>query len=401
MAEAVESKPKTEAIAVTRRIQRPGIEEPRIEKLRRVVEEASEAGPFSILVAQIDPDAIGSAFGMQEVLSQLGVSSNIYYQGKVGHPQNEALCNKCGLMGRMRPLPHVVFEEGAGEEAIQRAVVAALPNIVLVDSSRVADSRLPYNVYPVIVVDHHGQSDVGDESVNTFFWVDESAGSASTMVAELLSEITPEKWEFQPDLALMVCLGIYTDTKDNLRAGERDSTAYSWVKRYADNTALIDLVRYKRPWHFFKNFSRGVQYVEKFDTHRKGRILAGLGRIPEKQGDDLAMVADEFLRAVGAPLVITWALVEIKDPHTKEIVPKIRVCARSEDHTTNLAETLSTRFGQKSGAKTLPDGSAEGGALFEFPVGPWFKDDEMEEIVNRRIIEWCFEGDETVISESE
>ena len=56
MTEATETQPKTEAIAVTRRIQRPGIEETRVEKLRRVVEEASDAGPFSILVAQIDPD---------------------------------------------------------------------------------------------------------------------------------------------------------------------------------------------------------------------------------------------------------------------------------------------------------------------------------------------------------
>ena len=401
MAETLQANHQPGAIAVTRRIQRPGIDETRVAKLTRVVEKRSETGHFSILVAQIDPDAIGSAFGMQEILSQLGASSNIYYQGRVGHPQNEALCNKCGLMGRMRPIPTIVIDEGASATDVQLAVNAALPNIVLVDSSRIADSRLPYAVYPVIVVDHHGQSDVGEERDDTFFWVDESAGSASTMVAELLSEITPEKWEFNPDLALMVCLGIYTDTKDNLRAGDRDSTSYAWVKRYADNTALIDLVRYKRPWSFFKNLSRGVQYVEKFDTHRKGRILAGLGRIPEKQGDDLAMVADEFLRTVGAPLVVTWALVEIKDSQTKEVIPKIRVCARSEDYTTNLAETLNARFGKQSGAKTLPDGSAEGGALFEFPVGPWFKDDEMEEIVNRRIIEWCFGLNETGAAESE
>ena len=132
-----------------------------------------------------------------------------------------------------------------------------------------------------------------------------------------------------------------------------------------------------------------------------GRILGGLGRIPEKCSDDLAMVADELLRTVGAPLAVTWAMVEVKDRVTGDTTLKIRVCARSEDYTTNLGETLGGRFGDKSGAKTLPDGSAEGGALFEFPgVGPWLKDDEMEEIVNRRIIEWFYDQDDSVTGDA-
>jgi len=390
------------AITVTRRISRTGIEESRIEKLRKVVEEAAVAGPFSIIVAQIDPDAIGSAFGMQEVLAQLGHTSNIYYQGKVSHAQNEALCNKFGLMGRMRSIPNRFGESDDVPMSPDSARIAfnnSLVNPILVDSSRANDSRLPFPIAPVIVVDHHGQADVF-EDVNTFIWVDETAGSACTMVAELLSEITPENWEFKPDLALMLALGIYTDCGDYLRTGERDDNAYTWVKRYASSTDLVNLAKYKRPFSFLKNLARAVQYVEKFDTYRKGRILGGMGRIPEKQGDDLAMVADELLRTVGAPLAVTWALIEKKE-RTGEITLNIRVCARSEDYTTNLAETLGNRFGKKAGAKNLPDGSAQGGALFEFPVGPWLKDDEMEEIVNRRIIEWFFEREESSTGDSE
>jgi nanoRNase/pAp phosphatase (c-di-AMP/oligoRNAs hydrolase) len=397
MAEATETKPNTEAIAVTRRIQRPGIKEPRVEKLRRVIDEASDAGPFSIIVAQIDPDAIGSAFGMQELLSLLGQTSTIYYQGKVGHPQNEALCNKFGLMGRMKALPSRYDTEPGDSGRLN----ITLNNPILVDSSRANDSRLPFPISPVIVVDHHGQSDVGEESVNTFFWVDESAGSACTMVAEILSEISPENWEIKPDLAVLLALGIYTDCKDGLRTGDRDDSAYSWVKRYANSTDLINLIRYKRPFSFLRNLAHAVSYVEKYDTYRKGRIMGGLGRIPDKQGDDLAMVADELLRTVGAPLALTWAMVEVKDSTTGNTTTKIRVCARSEDYTTNLAEALGTPFGNKSGAKTLPDGTAEGGALMEFPgLDPWLKDGEMEEFVNKRFIEWFF-GSTTATSDSE
>jgi len=141
-----------ETMTVTRKIARPGIDESRIEKLKRVAEERSEYGPFAIFIAQIDPDAIGSAFGMQEVLTQLGHSSHIYYQGRVGHPQNEALCQKLGLMSRMRPIMET--EEAQSGEPPK--------NIILVDSSRSKDSRLPFMVDPVIVVDHHEKSDIKD-----------------------------------------------------------------------------------------------------------------------------------------------------------------------------------------------------------------------------------------------
>ena len=383
-----------ETMTVTRKITRPGIDESRVDKLRRIVEERAPEGPFSILIAQIDPDAIGSAFGMQEVLSQLGHTSHIYYQGRVAHPQNEMLCSKLGLMSRMRALP------GPREVLDAMSVAPDITNVVLVDSSKKKDSRLPFDVDPVIVVDHHEKSDI-DDSDEIFLWLDEEAGSASTMVAELLSEITPEKWEFKSDLALMLALGIYTDCKSNTRSGERDDQAYAWVKRYTDNAALSDLVNYKRKFSFLKHLARAVAYVDKYDTYRQGRILAGLGRIPEKSGDDLAMVADELLRTVGCPLAVTWAMVDTKDPDSGEISAKIRVCARSEDYTTNLGETLGARFGDKSGAKTLPDGTAEGGALFELPgMGPWLKDEEMEEIVNRRIIEWFYDREESSTGEA-
>jgi nanoRNase/pAp phosphatase (c-di-AMP/oligoRNAs hydrolase) len=382
-----------ENMTVTRKLQRPGIGEDRVAKLRRIVEKASKTGqPFSIIIAQIDPDAIGAAFGMQEVLGQLGQTSHIYYQGRVGHPQNEMLCSKLGLMSRMRPMP----KPGPDNVLEAMAIAPSLTNVVLVDSNRAKDSRLPFELEPIIVVDHHKGSDIEDSN-DVFLWLDEEAGAACTLVAELLSEITPETWEFKSDLALMLALGIYTDCKSNTRSGERDDQAYAWVKRYTDNASLADLVNYKRKFSFLKHLARAVHYVEKFDTYRQGRILAGLGRIPEKCGDDLAMVADELLRTVGAPLAVTWAMVEVKNLDTGEHTLKIRVCARSEDYTTNLPDTLGARFGDKSGAKTLPDGSAEGGALFEFPgMGPWLKDDEMEEIVNRRIIEWFYDKEDSV-----
>jgi nanoRNase/pAp phosphatase (c-di-AMP/oligoRNAs hydrolase) len=324
---------------------------------------------------------------MQEILRVLGHESTIYYAGKVAHPQNEALCNKYNLLSKMKPVRDL-FEEVDG-------VVTPLPaNVVLVDSNLARDGRLPAPVSPRVVVDHHRNSDV-EEAAGVFVWLDEDGvGAASTMIVELLSELAPEGWEFRADLAVMLALGIYTDTKGRTRAGERDDAAYTWCKRFANNSDLMRLILYKRPFSFLKHMARGVRYIEKHDTYRQGRILAGLGRLPEKQGDDLAMVADELLRTIGAPFAGVWALVETHVGVTNDTVLKIRFCARSEELGINLASELQKRFGKNSGAKILPDGTGEGGALFEFPAGPWLRDDEMEEIVNKRIIEWFFDREE-------
>jgi len=376
-------------MTITRKIPRPGIEEPRLDKFKRVIGETAPNGHFAILVAQIDPDAIGSAFGMQEILKILGEEGHIYYSGKVAHPQNEALANKYNLVARMRPIQDLFREDSEG---VARLVT---PNIILVDSNQARDSRIPGEVSPVIVVDHHRNSDVVEHE-NTFVWLEEAdVGSASTMVAEMFSELIPDDYEIKGELGVMLALGIYTDTKGRTRAGTRDEAAYVWCKRYADNTDLIRLILYKRPFSFLENLARGVAYIKKFDTYRQGRILAGLGRLPEKQGDDLAMVADELLRTIGTPLVGTWAVIEVKHPRTGETSLRIRFCARSEELGINLVDELQKRFGKSSGAKILPDGTGEGGALFEFPTVSWITDAEMEEIAHKRIMEWFFDRDES------
>lgn len=383
MAETVEMiTPPTITHPVTRRISRAVLGQSKIQKFVNVCNKHADVGPFSILVAQIDPDAIGSAFGMQELLGQLGHPSQIYYAGMVSHPQNEALCNRLNLMSRMTSVKKAELVNGT------------LPNVVLVDSNRAQDSRMPFKVDPIIVVDHHQNSDV-DDAHDKFLWLDESVGAASTLIAELLSEAAPDGWAFRADIALMLAMGIYTDCKSNTRSGERDDAAYSWVKKYANFSDLISLIRYKRPFSFLKNMARAINYIERRNTYRQARIIGCLGKIPEKQGDDLAMVGDELLRTVGAPLAITWAIIESKDRETGDVILKVRVCARNEDYTVNLADTLFGRFGRNSGAKILPDGTGEGGALFELPaLGGWLKEEEMVEIIDRRIIEWFFDAEE-------
>ena len=369
----------TTQAAPTRRLSRPGLHGKKLEEIKEVLSRRFDENgeDFSIIVAQIDPDALGAATGMEEFLSLLGYASQIYYVGKVGHPQNEALCNKLVLMEKMKPLTADIN----------------IFNEIFVDSSKIKDSRLPRKAFdPALVVDHHQDSDI-HASPRCCVWIDHKIGSASTMVLEMLSAVAPPDYELPQDVALALALGVYTDTKDLVRTSDRDTDAYAWAKRRASYTDLIQLILYKRPFQFLRNLARAVLYVDKHDTFKHGHMAAFVGILPEKRGDDLAMICDEFLRTTGAVLAITWAVIECKQKDGS-ISKKVRLCARSEDLGTTLNEKLGDFFRDCSGAKMLPDGASEGGALFELPgLDPWITDvEDMIPIMDRKIREWFFEG---------
>lgn len=358
---------------VTKCLLKSGDLAPQAEKLKALIKTLVPNGSFTIIVAQVDPDAIGSAWGMLEILRLCGVTEvNVAYAGKVAHPQNEALCNKFGLLGQMVHITKLTPE--------------TIGQVILVDSNRAMDSRLPFKVDPVIVVDHHRDSDILNYE-GKFILLDESAGSASTLVLELLAELIPEGWEFRGDLAILLAIGVYTDTKDMLAAGSRDRESFNWAAKYANNHDLRDLIRYKRRDSFYKNFATALRNIK----HKHGSLVTTVGRIPAKQGDDLSMIADELLRKNGVTLSIVWGIVESKNDDTAEVTKGVRVSARCEDITLNLSEFLKERFGQSSGAKLLPDGIGEGGAYVPLVVGPWLREEDMPEIVSRRINSWIFD----------
>jgi nanoRNase/pAp phosphatase (c-di-AMP/oligoRNAs hydrolase) len=330
---------------------------------------------------------------MKEYLRILGHGATIVYVGRVAHPQNEALCNKFNLLGKMTFLRRADIVTEPGDSGLCQVVEKGLPpvnveeeglqNVILVDSNRADDGRVPFPMSPIAVVDHHRDSDI-PETPATFLWLDDEVGSASTMVLELLAAAAPEDWEFRSDIALMLALGVYTDTKDMLSAGARDRDAFGWATRYCNSADLKTLIRYKRPDSYYRNLGHALQNYK----HRHARLVATVGHIPVKQGDDLAMIADEFLRKNGVTLAVVWGVVEGEESKS------VRVCARSEDLTLNLNQFLKERFGARSGAKTLPDGAGEGGALVQLDVGPWLREDEMVEAISRRINEWLFDEEE-------
>ena len=127
--------------------------------------------------------------------------------------------------------------------------------------------------------------------------------------------------------------------------------------------------------------------------HHNAHLLSGMGLIDSEYADDLSTVCDLLLRKPGVEIAITWGGVRFVDDEGDETI-KLRVCARSKTLTKDLSDFLQQRFKGKCGAKQLPDGRGEGGAMFELDFDGWMKPEEMLEIVGRRLKEWLFDNEE-------
>jgi len=387
--------------------------EDRVGQLQRTIEDAPGNHYCNIIIAQVDPDAMGAACGIAKILQALGKETAIWYSGGFSHPQNRVLRNRFNLNADMQPISK--FAPAMADDDEQPFPIAvARNNFVLVDSNRGHDSRLRYIIEPIIVVDHHKDSDLpgshyykGDgEKVfeetaffdeQGFLWLDENAGSASTMITELLQQfidagLMGEDWKMTEKLATLLSMGIYSDTKNLVSAGERDHVAFRWLSQWTNEATIATLIDYPLEEANVQNICRALMKENR--KHQGAHLLSGMGLIDCDYADDLSTVCDLLLRMPGVEIAITWGGVRFVDDETGDETIKLRVCARSKTLTKDLTDFLKKRFKGKCGAKQLPDGRSEGGAMFELDFDGWMKPDEMLEIVDRRLREWLFDDED-------
>jgi nanoRNase/pAp phosphatase (c-di-AMP/oligoRNAs hydrolase) len=307
---------------------------------------------FTILIAQLDPDALGAAFGMAEYLGRQGIEARymrVVYCGGMGHPQNRMLVNRFNL-------------------PLQRATELDDDVVVLVDSSSTTDSRIPFEFTPQIVIDHHRGNVVPSES--NYVLVDETVGSASTLVVELL------KGKCGKTTATLLAIGIYSDTKGLISAGPRDREAFKLIAKDLDPKTLRDLNNYDLPLSFLSNLKTALNGV----TYKGSTLLTGLGWIRESEGDDLSTIADMLERTEGISQVFVWGIID----------DYVRVSARSRNMAEPLDALLKKHFGKCAGAKLTPDGRSEGGGRIELKLDFWNSKgtkDQIEALVSSRMKE--------------
>jgi len=298
----------------------------------------------AIIMAQVDPDALGAAFALQHITQKLlDVTVPIYYSGSISHPQNKCIVNRYDLLSSMDRIEDF-------EEEVSNAQIA------LVDSSKRNDARVPQIKQSKIsiVIDHHRATDLDHEEC--FLWIDE-VGACCTMMCEIAFAC---EVSFTNKLKTIQALGIYTDTKALIAATQRDRDAYAWLVDTLNPTDFNQFIEYPLPDSHFRNLKQALSGMRR----ERDRIVAGCGVTEDIHGDDLSTIADYLIRMSGITLVIVWGL----------IGNKVRISARNRDLTTPLDQFLKSKFGEMSGAKLAPDGRGEGGAMLDLDLGYWLSE---------------------------
>lgn len=325
----------------------------RISRLKEVVEK-NKNSVINIFIAQVDPDAIGSALGLYHILLSMDAKAAIWYCGGIGHPQNRSIINRYDLLNLMKPIVDLK----------EKDLRCALVDSSALNDARLTDVKLPID--PLIIIDHHRDGGVSVDSDDTFVWI-EDMGSACTMIIELMMEMKlelPDQYKYIP---VLLAMGIYSDTKKLVGACDRDISAYNYISRQILSSEFNALINFPLPDTYYANLSKALSHSEIDGS----RLVTHIGKVTAKQGDDLSTIADILIRRDSITLVVVWGIVD----------GKVRFSARNNDITTPLDDLLRECFGEKSGAKLTPDGRGEGGGLIDLDFGFFGNDDALDEII--------------------
>lgn len=299
----------------------------KLDKFRQVVSGCGES--FAILIAQVDPDAIGTAELLRLALESMGKNVDIYYAGKVSQ-LNQALFNIFDLDKKFTPLPSQLASHYA---------------LALVDSSMTEDKRFGSlgKIRPKIVIDHH-KGDFKEEDDTWFAY--QNTGSAAAIAARLVTALDISLAEHK-QAATLGALGILGDT-DGFEIAETtnlDRQMFAALMEYGDQEKLTDARKYPLPDRYY-DIWRKVLATEK---RAHATLVASGGYITEEEKDYLARIANKLKRWKGVALVVVWAVVDDE---------RLTVKARSTDNTEDLSEVLKRKFGKiYAGAKTGAGGA--------------------------------------------
>ena len=312
-----------------------------VANLRRLIDVArGKRRPLIHLQHNPDPDALGSAAALRYLLDRLlGVDTTLAYTGRVGRVENRAMLRHLDI--RIKPSFKIDYAE--------------YDLLVVVDTHPGAGTcRLPPDVVPDIVIDHHpalgGMEDVA------FPYYDPEFGSTSTMVGALFVENgIPMDWR----VATALTYGIRTDTMDLSRGTTPlDENIFREVYGNSDKQVLSRIERARVPQAYFITLERALRRAQVTDF----ALTTDLGEIGHS--DSVAEIADLLFRLEG----IKWVMVSGHNGPT--LYCSIRAVQSPDVQAGVVAREISDGYG--GGHDTfaaaqipLPEDGADAGAAYE------------------------------------
>lgn len=320
----------------------------RLEKMSQIIAKANSEGRIlNIVLNHIDPDAMGSGYGLRHFLRHSGVPNariRVLFTGEAGAEQNRIIIDRYSLMTHMLPLEK--FWPSSGKDSYDNSNDVYL----LIDSSSPDDRRLlaaAGKIQPIIIIDHHSNP-APEETAESFVWI-EHVGACSTMVVNLLTRAG--MFDFSKEagddvfVPVLLALGIRSDTHDLVaNVTIEDLTAYTAVSKLANQADLKALIRIP------KSKSRvAVEDYARAHRYQSGLRLVSCAGYIGSNYVYLAEIANDMLDWQGVSVVVVFGL-------TSEC--QIVFSIRSTDITLHspLNQTLRREFGNGCGVKRSEDG---------------------------------------------
>jgi len=321
--------------------------------------EAKKDKEFVVVMSHIDPDSIGSAFGVRKLLSTLNVQAKIYYAGAFAGSQNTLILNKYNsLIIAMRPMSELTVRDDGSQV------------FIFVDTGRRVDNR--FGKYsgkfePAIVIDHHQGTDIVETDANCI-WIDTTVGSVCTLIVDVISQLKLKLTEAERPLATLLALGIYTDTKSMTKCTRRDRESYTAISDSMSDDDFSQFINYDLPKTFFKNLALALKNM----TERGSKLVTHIGFVTDSEANDPAFISDLLFRQSGVNLVVVWCIVN----------NQVRLSVRNFEPELPFDDWLKTTFFNQAGGKLSLDGCGEGGGLIALDFNDWVCTENEKDVLN-------------------
>jgi len=248
-----------------------------------------------------DPDALGSAVVLRAILTELGASEVRILTGRLGHPQNRNLVDRCGI--RLRH---------PNKERLARGLSC------MVDTSPPVGMAATLGMDPVrdyfFVADHHADPADVEENCRArgvrivkLAYVGLPVGSTSAFMAVLGYSFDVLE-SLGPAGRAAAALGIYTDTSALLHgATPLDFKMFEVLTKDEAAQDILDELRdYRVPGEWYVYKAAAFQNMEVTGAVR----VAPIGFVREEHRDVIAEIANELLRIEGTSIGVAVAVTE-------------------------------------------------------------------------------------------
>jgi nanoRNase/pAp phosphatase (c-di-AMP/oligoRNAs hydrolase) len=248
-----------------------------------------------------DPDALGSAVVLAAILEKLGAGEVRILTGVLGHPQNRALVDRCGIvLGNPNTdrLPRAL-----------NCVVDTSPPLGMTNTGLVDPAREYF-----FVADHHTEAEAVEENCRSagvkhvrLAFVGLPVGSTSAFLS-VVGATFGVLDSLGPKGRAAAALGIYTDTSALLHGPTPlDFRMFEILTRDEETQDLLDDLRdYRVPPEWYLYRANALQQMEV-----KGAVrIAPVGFVRQEMRDVIAEVASDLLRIEGTSIGIAIATSE-------------------------------------------------------------------------------------------